>query len=165
MYQDMETVIGFRPTYPNYGSEDHRYFFAHLDNQQPLVISDYDISVTINSERYTGYQGKSSSTRFLLRGEEYQLYVDRSSSEDERILIKNSAGTELIGTGIIDFIMELEEGGGELKEMLPPAKMTLESVQNNYRLKIIFRDININYGSDPKPIIHYSADILFGAGE
>ena len=164
IYEDLERVIGFRPTYPNHGPEDFRYFFINLDHQQPIIISDYDISINISSERSINNLEVSSSTKFSLKGEEYELYVQRSSGKD-RILVKNSAGSELIGTEINDFIEGLEEKGGEHKEMLPPEKMTLEVTKDNYRLKIIFRDININYGSEPGPNLHFSAIVLFGAGE
>ncbi len=162
MYQDMKDTFGFEPTYSTTAATESRYFYASLDAQKPLVISDYDISVNIFSDRFMNNKNPASF-KFHLKGADYVLSVERLSNQEARVSVKNAAGIELIGTGLYEFTKGLMEKGNAPKEAIPPEKMTLEVAQNGYKLKIFFQHISVTHGTDTDSGVDYSAIVLFAA--
>jgi hypothetical protein len=161
IYQDMKSVFGFEPTYPNYVGEETRYFYAGLDAQKPVIISGYDIAMTVHSERYMKDEG-IKSYHFTLEGIDYELFVERLSNQETKVSIRDASGIELIGTGLYEFVQGLAKTGNAPKEAMPPEKMTLDVSQNGYKLKIIFQNVNITYGAEADAGVDYSALVLFG---
>jgi hypothetical protein len=157
LYRDMESVLGFEPTYPNYVDENARYFYAGLDAQKPISISGYDIFINVFSERYMKDQG-TKSYYFTLKGVDYELFVERLSNQETKVAVRDVSGTELIGTGLYEFAKDLPKLGNAPKEAIPPEKMTLDVSQNGYKLKIIFQ--NVNFENDVG--VDYSLLVLFG---
>ncbi len=166
MYEDMRESLGFDPTYPGYDIERNRYFHANLDMQQPIVISDYDISVQIYSDRFRSNQN-NKPINFTVRDSEYLLFVDRLSKDEARVSVKSVDGSELISTGLYDFIQELAKKTSEngAKEAVPPEQMTLDVSQNGYKMKIIFQNVSMSMGTNEDAGVDYSAIVLFGVPE
>ena len=164
IYQDMEKVFGFGPTYPNVIEKENQYFYASLDAQKPINISGFDISMIIHSGRFNIKEGKEGSELypFTLDGVDYELGIERLSNLEYKVLVKDGSGTELIGTGVYEFAKGLAEPGNMPREALAPEKMTLDVNKNGYKLKIIFQNINITYGTDSDAGADYSAIVLFG---
>lgn len=161
VYQDMKKVIGFEPAYPTSPGTESQYYNAAVDPQKPVTITGYDVSVNIYSDRFGNDKGPGPF-QFAVDGTEYILSVQRISKQEARVSIRNLAGTELIGTGFYDFAQGLP-GKGLSKESVPPEKMTLEAAQNGYKLKVVFQNINITYGTTADSGVDYSTYVLFGA--
>jgi len=161
MYDGMKISFGFDPTYPGLDAERSRYFNVSSDMQQPLIISDYDVSVQIFSSRFN-QKNDSLPLKFTVNGREYTITVNRISNQEARISVRNAAGTELVGTGLYDFILELAKQGTGPKEAVPPEKMTLDVAQNGYKLKILFQHVGMTLGADSEAGVDYTALVLFG---
>ncbi|MGI6449269.1 MAG: DUF4153 domain-containing protein [Desulfitobacteriia bacterium] len=163
IYRDMELVLGFKPTYPHDIEWERKFFYAMVDPEKPVLISGYDLSINVESTRYrNGDRGGLNVYPFNLNGEEYKLTVKQLSAMETRIAVIDAAGTELLGTGLYEFAQKLAEDSTEAKEALPPEKMTIEVSEGRYRLKIIFQNINITFGTDIDAGASYSARVLFG---
>ncbi|MFA6807888.1 MAG: DUF4153 domain-containing protein [Eubacteriales bacterium] len=161
IYRDMKTTLGFEPAYQEYDGNNSRYFNASLDNQEPLIIPNYDILVNINS--FKNMDDKDlPPVKFTLNDLNYELTIDRLSNQEVRVSILDSAGIELIGTGLYGFTKELQENYPMEKGTLSPDKMTFFISQNGYKLKIIFQNISITYGTESDSGVDYSAYVLFG---
>ncbi|NLI92843.1 MAG: DUF4153 domain-containing protein [Peptococcaceae bacterium] len=162
MYRDMKAVLGFEPTYGGLNAElNSRYFSANADMKKPLIISGYDISVQVFSNRYKNGP-ESTPVTFNVKGIDYILTVNRISNEEVRISVKNSSGIELIGTGLYDFVKGLAGSGNTPKEAMPAEKMTLDVAQNRYKLKVILQNVNMTLGTGTDTGVDYSATVLFG---
>lgn len=160
LYEDMKSSIGFEPTYSSSPGEATQYFYASLDAAKPLNISGYDISVVLYSDRYA--EGKSSTPySFTLNGVDYVLSAERVSKNEAAIHVQDSAGKEVISTGLYDFARNLAVEGDQSKESAAPEDMTLEVDQNGSKLKIIFQNISITYGSGTDAGVDYTAYVLF----
>ncbi|HZK88280.1 MAG TPA: DUF4153 domain-containing protein, partial [Anaerovoracaceae bacterium] len=164
LYEDMKTTIGFEPTYSSYPGEETKYFYASLDAVKPLNISSYDISVNAYSNRSENVK-ESTTFNFGVRGTEYVLSVERSSKDEAIILVKDSAGNEIIKTGLNDFAKNIAGVGASApsKESMSPEDMTLDVEQNGYKLRIIFQNISITYGNGTDVGTDYAAYILFAS--
>jgi len=160
IYQDMEKVFGFGPTYPNIIEKETQFFYASLDAQQPVNISGYDISLTINSGR--SLKEGSQSFYFTLEGVEYEFIAERLFNQEAKVSVRNSLGTDLIGIELYEFVNNLAKSGNSPRELMSPEEMTLKVDQNGYKLKIIFQHINMNLGIDSDASVDYSAIVLFG---
>ena len=158
IYSDMKNVFGFDPTYPLDVAQD-RYFVAVLDNQKPLIISGYDIGLTAFS-----YPGQEDQTyNFSLDGLNYVLNISRQSEREVSISVKDPAGTELIGTNLSEFAWKLKEEKKNNRESLAPDDMTLEIKKGEYKLKIVFQQINLNFDDNKNDFMaDYSMMIFFG---
>ncbi|MGE5455258.1 MAG: DUF4153 domain-containing protein [Methylocystaceae bacterium] len=154
--RDIQSALGFEPAYA--GSVNN--FYANLDMQKPFDISGYDICVNTFLNRSMGNTNQPSYD-FEVRGVKYQLAFDRISEQEVRVLVKNSAGTELVGTGLYDFTKKLSENGNMGKEGLLPEKMTFSVENNGYKLRIMLQNVNITYGSESG--VDYGLFIMFGA--
>lgn len=161
IYQDMESVFGFQPTYPNhYGyPEPNQFFYYSLDTQQPMIISSYDVSVNIHSRPYTTNDG-INPLQFTLEGIDYEFTVEQISNQDTRIAVVDVSGTELIGTDLYPFIEKLMKTGSQ-KQPMPQEAMTLDIAQDEYKLRIIFQHIDINARTGPDEGVNFSATVFF----
>ncbi len=162
IYQDMKSTFGFDQAYPGYDGEQNRYFAAGIDNQKPILISDYDIAFTVSSYRYPDKENQPVYD-FSVNGANYTLKVSRVSAQEVRIAVQNQAGTELIATGLYEFALGLSETSGAPKEALPPERMTLAIDQNGYKLKVILQNVNITFGTGADAGADYTALVLFSA--
>lgn len=162
LYQDMKSTLGFEPTYSSSPGEQNQYFYASLDTTKPLNISGYNVSVVLYSDRYT--EGKSSSPyNFTLNGVDYVLSAERVSKNEAIIRVKDSAGKEMISTGLYTFATALTKDGSQSKELATPDEMTLEVEQNGAKMKIIFQNISITYGNGTDAGVDYSAYVFFAS--
>lgn len=121
----MKKVLGFEPTYPSFPANENKNYYASLDPQKPVNISGYDVSLSIYSDRFGNGKGPGP-VQFTLGGTEYVLSVVRIFRQEARVAIRNTARTELVGTGFYDFAKGLP-GKGLPQESVPPEKMTLEA--------------------------------------
>lgn len=160
VYEDIKNTLGFEPTYPNYSENENQYYYVSLDTQIPMIISGYDISVMINSDRYAKDRG-ATPISFTIGDAKYELLAERSSNNETRISIKDSKGVEVIGSGLYDFAKGFFNTQNAGKEGLPPEKMTFDVTQNGYKMRLIFQNISITaQGADAG--VDYSVWVLFG---
>ncbi len=159
-YEDMKSTLGFEPSYVD---NDIKNFYASLDMQKPFNISGYDICVS----RFWNSMNKGNQpvTDFEVRGVKYQLVFTDIESGDVRVAIKNVDGVELVGTGINDFVKLLTGTSNTPKEALSPETMTLDVVKDGYKLRIIFQNVNVTYGTESETGVNYdySVWVLFGS--
>lgn len=160
IYLDMKDVFGFEPTYP-YSNNDSKYFFAGLDTQKPINISGYDISVTVNTDRYNTSE-RTKSLPFTINDVDYKLFVERGSKEEVNVSVRDASGSKLVETELYEFARGLSETGRESKEVMPPEKMTLDVEKNGYRLKVMFQNISITFGTGSDVGADYSIIVFFG---
>lgn len=156
---DIKSTFGFEPAY---GGEMNN-FYASLDMQKPFNVSGYDIGVNTYLHRGMG-EANMTSSDFEVRGVKYRLEFERLSEQEVRVLIKNANGIELVGTGLYDFTKSLSAMGNMPKETLPAEKMTLDVEKDGYKLRIMFRNLNISY-YDNSYTADYDLLIMFGAPE
>jgi len=161
LYRDMKTVFGFEPTYENGSLRDNRYFYATLDPETPLLVTGYDVTASFFSTRYPENYGQSLLD-FHLNGKDYILSVNRVSHLETYIAVKNSAGTELIGTGLYEFSKKMAVEANPPTGSLPPEKMTLEIQNDGYKLKIVLQSLNLTLGTEADAGADYSGLIFFG---
>ncbi len=159
IYQDMEKVFGFGPTYPNIEKES-QHFYASLDALQPVNISGFDISLIIHSSR--SLKEGSESFNFNLEGAEYELMAERLFNQEAKVSVRNSLGAELISIELYEFINNMAKTSNSPREFMSPEDMTLTLDQNGYKLKIVFQHISMNLGIDSDAGVDYSAIVLFG---
>lgn len=157
----MKNTLGFEPFY---GNEMTKNFFANIDVQKPFDIGGYDVFV--NTSLYRNMD-KSAQPAYDLevKGIKYKLAFEPVSSNEVRVSVKNSAGAELVGTGLYSFAKSLTGTSNTPKESLPPEKMTFDVEKDGYKLRIIFQNINITEGSGVNSGIDYSLFVLFAAAD
>ncbi|MGE5380186.1 MAG: DUF4153 domain-containing protein, partial [Methylocystaceae bacterium] len=155
-YNDIKSTLGFEPAYNNGPVKN---FYASLDMQKPINISGYDMYFNTYLNQGTG--ANQPVYDFEVRGSKYRLEFNRISAQEVRILVKNAAGKELVGTGIYDFVKSISAVGVAGKTGLPPEKMTLSVENNGYKLRIMFQNINVTYGGEMTS--DYGLYVMFGA--
>ncbi|NLW17249.1 MAG: DUF4153 domain-containing protein, partial [Firmicutes bacterium] len=100
---------------------------------------------------------------FQVGGQVYQLVVRRLSPLETLVSVQNEQGEELVATGLQDFVMALKDGGLVAKELLAADQLTMETVGEQCRLRIVFQHINANLGGESQGI-DYSMYVLVGIG-
>lgn len=159
--EDMLSVFGFEPAYPNFGRDDN-FFFAGLDMNQVVNINDYDVMVLVHS--YRGMvKDEMPEDHFTIRGTQYQIGLERLSPQELRVSIKDDKGTELVGTGLNKFVKSLRKTSNSPKEALDPEEMTFDIENNGYKLRIMFQEVNVIYGGGADAGVDYNFYLLFGA--
>jgi len=161
VYTDMKDVFGFEPLYPDYYGDGNRYFYVSLDTRSPVGIEDYNMFVTIFSDRYS--KDQNDPIKFTAKGESYTLFVERVSNEEARISVKNAQGIEVISTGLYDFARGLRSENSAPKDVMPADKMSFEVTRDGYKLKVLLQNVNITEGETGDSGVDYSAIIFFGA--
>jgi hypothetical protein len=156
-YRDMEQALGFEPTY-SYMAENITRFYANLNRQGPLPISGYDVLLEVTAYRYQ--QTRTITQSFTVRGSTYRLVVERQSPQEARVSIQDSAGAELVATGLNDFVTNLMAAGDLSERLLGPEQMTLDASGRDAQLRIIFQSIHAIHGSNQDDGIDYNMFIL-----
>ncbi len=160
---DMKDALGFETAYPEYSNQAD-YFYAGMNMVDSIDISGYDIMYMGHS--YRG-QGKNEVTpvNFTVDDVKYQLSVIRMSKQEVRVLVKNEAGEELVGTGLYDFAKSLRGITNQEKGSLSSQEMTLVTEKNGYKLYILLQDVNITFGSSTDTGADYTFYVFFNAPE
>jgi hypothetical protein len=151
----MKKVLGFENTNDNINN----YFFASIEPVRPLNIQGYDTFFEMSASRNGTQEGPVD---FAVRGIEYKLVMNRLSSQEVRVSVQNTAGVELVGTGLYDFAASLQRQGVQSRQSLPPEKMSLKVEKNGFKLLILFKDISISY-SDSDASADYNMLIMISA--
>ena len=159
-YQNITSTFGFEPAYEGAGVDTNN-FFASTDMGKPYNISGYDIFVNASSDRRMIKDGQSSFD-FEVRGIKYHLSMERLSSQEVLVTVKNADGVQVVGTGLYDFAKSLSAVSDRPKEALAPETMTLNVVNNGYKLRIMLQNISItSTGIDAG--VDYGLFVMFGA--
>jgi len=161
-YNDMKNTFGFEPTYSSSG-DNPQPLYVHVDRQQPVDISGFDVLVNISS--YQADKDMPAVVDFVAQGDKYKLVLERLSDQEVRVVVQNSRGEELISTGLYDFTQRIAQEFTEAKGLLPPESMTFDTVKDNYRLRIIFQNLNITYGDAAYAGADYELLVLFKAAQ
>lgn len=156
--RDMQKTLGYEPAYQYMdGSPDH--LFAYLDMQKPLNIEGYD--VLFRTSTYRGMDLKENPAyEFKVRGVQYLLMLERMSPQEVRVSVRSAAGTELVATGLFEFASSLSGVSSRPKETLGVDELTLDAEGNDCRLRIIFQNISITYGTGRDAGADYDVYIL-----
>ncbi len=156
--RDMEKTLGFEPAY-KYMGDNQNNFFAHLDMQKPLNIEGYD--VLLQAGTYRGMDPKEIMTyNFEVRGIKYKLILEPVSAKETRVSVQNAAGENLISTGLYDFAVSIAGISNRPKEALDAKDLTLDVENNNCKMRIIFQNIGITYGTGRETGADYNMFIL-----
>lgn len=156
--RDMEKTLGFEPAY-KYLGVDQNNFFAHLDMQKPINIEGYD--VLLQAGTYRGMDPKEIMTyNFEVHGFSYKLILDPVSAKEARVSVQNDAGDKLISTGLYDFAVSITGISNLPKESLDAEDLTLDVENNNCKMRIIFQNIGITYGTGGDAGADYNMFIL-----
>jgi hypothetical protein len=159
--KDMRKTLGFEPAYKYMGGNQNS-FFANLDMQKPLNIEGYD--VLLQAGTYRGMNPKDIMPySFKVRGVPYQLILEPLSLQETRVSIQNDAGEKLISTGLYDFAVSITGISNRPKDALDVEELTLNVEKNNCKLRIVFQNISITYGTGGDAGADYNMFILFAA--
>lgn len=156
----MQKTLGYEPAY-EYMARSLDHFFANLDMQEPLNIDGYD--VLLQAGTYRGMDLKDTSYNFEVRGDQYRLILERLSSQEIRVSVQNAAGKELVATGLYDFAASITGVSNRPKEALNAEELTLDAEGNGCRVRIIFQNINITYGTGADAGADYNMFLLIAA--
>jgi hypothetical protein len=142
-YQDMQATLGFPPTYA-YAPDFGQSYFVNLSPQTALPIGGYDVLLQASSWR----QQPAQAQDFTVQGTPYRLLLTRTSSAEVIVSVLDADGAELISTGLRDFAAALlSNSAAQPKEMLSAEQMTLDAVNGQNQLRIIFQNIQATEGS------------------
>jgi cytochrome c oxidase subunit IV len=156
--KSMKRTFGYEPAY-EYMSGTIDNFFADLNMQKPLNIDGYD--VMLQAGAYRGMDLKENTDYdFEVRGFQYRLMLERLSPQEVRVSVHNLSGTELVSTGLYDFAASLTGVSKRPKEALGAEELTLDAEGNGCKLRIIFQNINITYGTGADAGADYNMFIL-----
>jgi hypothetical protein len=159
--KDMQKTLGFEPAY-EYTGGTLNTFFANLDMQKPLNIDGYDVLLQAGS--YRGMDQKvPTSYDFEVRGAQYKLVLKRLSLQETRVSVQNEAGAELVATGLYDFVTSIPDISNRPMAGLDAKALTLDTEGNGCKLRIIFQNINITYGTGADAGADYNMFILITA--
>lgn len=160
VYEDMESVFGFAPTYSY--TEEVQYTSVFLDTNQALPIEGYDVILTTQVGSYMK-EASAIDSDFMIRGENYRLHINKDSDHDVRVSILDTDGTEFIGTGLKDIAKDITSNASPAKEVRSPEELSLDLSQNGYQLKVIFQSIHYTTGNEKEEMFDYSMYVLFAA--
>lgn len=162
--EKMKALFGFEPAYEAV-SPNAEFFYAGIDMRKPFSISGYDVMVSIGTYRSMAPEEKLNN-RVNVMKDAYTVTVERLTSYDARVSVRDVSGTEVIGTNLYDFAKTLTKSGSEPKEMLSPDAMSISLERDGYKLKVLFQMVNMNLpkgGGDEDAGADYDLYILFGA--
>lgn len=152
-YRDMQSALGFEPTY-RYMPENPDSFFVSLNGQSALPVSGYDALLAVSNAR----QQPTAAQEIVVAGQPYRLQVRRVSSREVTVALQSSAGVDLVVTSLEQFAATLR--GLPAKEMLDASQLTLDAVQGQYRLRIIFQSVYVVEGEGESSGIDYTMYVL-----
>jgi hypothetical protein len=160
-YDAMQSTFGFEAAYEG-ADANQNFFYASLDTQKPFNISGYDMMFNFNAYRKMA-KADQPNYDFEVRGVKYSLAVERLSSREALVAVKDANGAELVSTGLYDFVNSLPVTNSR-KSALAPENMTLNVEKGGYKLRIVLQDVNITY-SGTEAGVDYNGMVLFGAPE
>lgn len=156
--RDMQKTFGYDPAYEyTVGAQD--IFFANLDMRKPLNIDGYDVLLQAAANRGMDSE-KNTAYDFEVRGAKYRLMLERLSPVEVRVSVEDSGGTGLVATGLYDFASSITGAGSRPKDALDAEELTLDAGGNGCKLRIIFQNINITYGTGADAGADYNMFIL-----
>lgn len=160
--KDMQKTLGYEPAYQYMGGGLDN-FFASLDMQKPLDIEGYDL--LLQAGNYRGPEQKQATPYdFAVRGAKYRLILKRLSPKEIRVSVQNAQGVQLVSTGLYDFARSITKSSSNRpKEALGAEELTLDVEGNGCKLRIIFQNINITYGTGADAGADYDMFILIAA--
>ncbi|ADY55877.1 hypothetical protein Sgly_1579 [Syntrophobotulus glycolicus DSM 8271] len=161
--EKMKAVFGFEPAYEGAGAtSDH--FYAALNMQKPLSVSGYDVMVALSNYRgmSMGKNGEEFERTVKIRNKDYIILAERLTPQEVRVSVQDPVGMEVIGTNVYEFATSLSGARNEPKEMLEPEVMSIHAENNRYKLKVIFQNINITFGTESDAGADYDLIVLFG---
>lgn len=157
--RDMPKTVGFEPAYEMMGGMPN--FFANLNTEKPMDINGYDVMLQI--EAFRGMEEKKNTVHnFEVRGDSYQLRLERLSPREVRVSVATAAGEELVSTGLYEFASSIKGVSNRPKDALDASALTLDAAGNGCKLRIIFQNINIVYGTGSNAGADYMMFILIG---
>ncbi len=156
--EDMQEVLGFEPAY-RYGGGEQERSYANVDMQKPLEIMGYDI--LLRAEAYRGKVTEEITTYdFEVEGIPYQLRIKPLSAYDAQVSLQNAAGKELVNTSLYDFASSTIDANNRFRNDVDVEEMTLDVEDNSCKLRIIFQNYSITYGTDADKSADYNMFIL-----
>lgn len=158
---NIKNVLGFEPAYPGMNQENN-YFFATLEPQHAVDISGYSIMVHANSHR-GAVSVNETPLDFEVGGVKYQMLLERLSEQEVKVVVRTATGQEVIATGLYDFARTISGTGNAPKEALPAEQMSFEVLNQGYKMRIMFQNLNITTGDATDAGVDYGLIILFGA--
>lgn len=159
-YRDMETTLGFEPTYPHSG--DLKHAFVRLDMEKPLNIEGYDVMLQAGTHRRMDTT-EIQTYDLKVRGVPYQLRLEPLGAHDVRVSLRSAAGDKLVATELYEFAAALTGSSAWPHEALAAEELTLDAASNGYKLRIIFQHISLTYGTGKEAGADYYMYILVGA--
>jgi len=161
--KDMLKTFGFETAYPGYPGED-KYFYAHLNMDDPIAIKGYDIMY--NGHSYRG-QGKNEikPVYFTVDQVKYQLMVNRVSPQETIVAVQDAQGKEMVATGLYDFAQSLQGITESSKGSLSSSEMTLIKEHNGAKLYVLLQDVNVALGNGSDAGADYTFLVFFDAAE
>lgn len=159
--KNMQKILGYEPAYEYVGGIRDN-FFANLDMQKPLNIDGYDVLFQTGAYRGMDLKEKPNYD-FEVHGAQYRLMLERLSPQEIRVSVQSAAGTELVTTGLYDFAASITGVSNRPKEALDAEELTLNAEGNGCKLRIIFQNINITYGTGADAGADYNMFILIAA--
>lgn len=162
IYDNLKPTFGFEPSYPSYTDGDKKDFYVSMDAQQPLPVTGYDVLLNTFAGRYMT-EKELKDLDFELDGKTYRLKVNKISNDEVHVSILDSEGIELIGTDLNEFARALVGENNGTREALSPKEMSFDIINNEYKLKIIFQNINYTSGNGSDSGIDYAMYVLFAA--
>ena len=157
MYKDMEKVIGFAPEYNNANPDASKYLYISIDAQKPLDIAGYEVITNL----YTGRFDKvSPNMSFSLKGKNYVIGFDRKNNNESIVFLKDDTGKVLNSINLYEKAKALIEDKMASKELVSPQLLTFDSLQNGYKMRIIFLNINGTLGTNTDAGFDYGLSVL-----
>lgn len=161
IYEDLKNTMGFEPTYSSYIDEKRKYINISIDHREPLPISGYEVLLSASAGRYFDLK-ETSDVKFELDGKGYTLKASKVSQDEVYISIIDASGTEIIGTGLYNFAKELIDQNDASNEIFSAEKLSFEVVRGEFKMKIIFQNINGILGDSSDSGTDYVVYVLFG---
>lgn len=149
-YQDMKTVLGFGQD-SNLGFNGQQYITIFLDTTQPLPIQGYDILIDTSTNSQQVKEGNS----FELDGKQYDL-----SLQEDTLSVLDQNQVKLIGMNLRELAQKYQ-GLYESKIAYGPEELTYEVSQDEYDMKVIFKNIHITTENQNIVDFYYEMYVLF----
>ncbi|MEQ8174117.1 MAG: DUF4153 domain-containing protein [Syntrophomonadaceae bacterium] len=157
--RDMQKTLGFEPAYEMMGGMQN--FFANLNMEKPMDINGYDVMLQV--EAFRGMEQKKSTVYdFKVRDASYQLRLERLTPREVRVSVATAGGEELVSTGLYDFATSIKGVSNRPKDALDASELTLDAAGNGCKMRIIFQNVNVVYGSGADAGADYMMFILIG---
>jgi cytochrome c oxidase subunit IV len=157
VYRDMETVLGFQPTYPQRG--ERKYTYVSLDSEQPVSIKGYDL--LLEAGIYVS-KGTTEAAVHDLNIDEtgYRLQLKPIPNQELEVALLDAQGGELVTARLYDFAAQAAAGSDG--KALAAADLTLEAEEDGYRLGVVFQHISLTTGNEAEPSADYQLYLLVG---